>query len=86
MELLYFPKFFLSHAEQYRWSVILTGMLFWRYSLDLEFEDADFSLVIICTCAQVSDALSGGCAGVSVLPVLCEDQESVGTVCATGEK
>lgn len=28
MELLYFPDFFLSHAEQYRWSVNLTAVLF----------------------------------------------------------
>lgn len=28
MELLYFPNFFLSHSEQYRWWVHLSGRLF----------------------------------------------------------
>lgn len=30
MELLYFPNFFLNHAEQYRWSVCLTEASPWR--------------------------------------------------------
>lgn len=86
MELLYFPHISLSHAEQYRWSVNFIGMLFWRNSLDLEFENVNLNLVTICMCAQVSDAVPGRCARVSILPVLCEDQETVGSCFATGEE
>lgn len=48
--------------------------------------EEDFSLVINYVCAQVPDAVPGRCVGVSILPVLCEDQETVGTLFATGEK
>lgn len=43
-------------------------------------------LVVNCVCAQVPDAVPGGSVGVSILPVLCEDQETVGSLCAAGEK
>ncbi|XP_061906636.1 battenin isoform X1 [Entelurus aequoreus] len=55
MELLYFPKFFLSHAEQYRCCNI---------------------------CVQVPDFVPGGRVCVSLLLVLCEDQETLGP-CST---
>lgn len=34
---------------------------------------------------QVPDAVPSWCGGVSILPVLCEDQKTVGSVFATGE-
>lgn len=37
-------------------------------------------------CTQVPDAVPGGRAGVSLLPVLREDQEAVGPGSAAGEK
>lgn len=49
-------------------------------------DDAHFNLVVNCVCAQVPDAVPGWCVGVSILPVLCEDQETVGSLIATGEK
>lgn len=36
-------------------------------------------------CTQVPDAVPGWCVGVSLLPVLCEDQKTVDSGFATGE-
>lgn len=41
-------------------------------------------LLCFIRCVQVPDAVPGGCAGVSIVPVLREDQEAVDSLSAAG--
>lgn len=80
-----FPKLFPVPC----WAVSLVS---WSYLLSegiVSFKlpkDLDFSVVHICVCTQVPDAVPDWSVGVSLLPVLPEDQETVGSFFATGEK
>jgi len=42
--------------------------------------------VCVCVCVQVPDAVPGRRVGVPLVPVLCEDQEPVGSGVASGEE
>lgn len=84
MELLYFPNFFLSHAEQYRWSVHHSGRILKESPL-LKLRACLNTTRSLMSCTQVPDAVPIRRVGVSILPVLCQDQKTVDPVFATGE-
>lgn len=65
------------------WAVSLVSLSY-LFSEGIALFELSEDLVDICVCTQVPDAVPDWCVGVSILSMLREDQETVGSVFATG--